>query len=180
MVKTKGIPVLLGILFIGSLSIAMGVMVGVVGHGFSAYLSLFIITTLGGSIIPVGSPFLVLGGAASGMDRIPLVLIAATGYTAGFLFNYYLAKFLGKGYVEERITTERYETISRWWNRWGLLLLVAFAFIFILPAPILALVCGLFSVRLYYFIPINFAGNLFNSYLLVFLGGGIGDLIRSM
>ncbi|MDY6864699.1 MAG: VTT domain-containing protein [Halobacteriota archaeon] len=176
----RGTLTLLGVLFIGSILITLGVMIGVIRHGFSAYLSLFIITTLGGSIIPVGSPLLVLGGAASGMDKIPLVLIAATGYTAGFLVNYYLAKLLGRRYVEDRISTDRFELISGWWNRWGLLLLVAFAFIFILPAPILALVCGLFSVRLYYFIPINFAGNLFNSYLLVFLGGGIGDLIRLM
>ena len=180
MIKTNGKPLLLGSLFIGSVLIVIGVMLGAVGHGGSAYLSLFIITTLGGSIIPVGSPFLVLGGAASGMDKIPLVLIAATGYTTGFLINYYLAKFLGRRYVEERISTDRFELISGWWNRWGLLLLVAFAFVFILPAPILALVCGLFSVKLYYFIPINFAGNLFNSYLLVFFGRSIGDLIRSM
>jgi len=147
------------------------------GRPIYAYLSLFIITTLGGSIIPVGSPLIVLGGAASGVDKIPLVLVAATGYTAGFLVNYYLAKFLGKSYVEGRISTNRYDLISGWWNRWGLLLLVAFAFVFILPAPVLAMICGLFSVRLYYFIPINFAGNLFNSYLLVFLGGSIGNLL---
>ncbi len=163
--------------FITLIIIFISVRFGAMGRPIYAYLSLFIITTLGGSIIPVGSPLLVLGGAASGMDEVPLVLIAATGYTAGFLVNYYLAKFLGKSYVEERISTDRYELISGWWNRWGLLLLVVFAFVFILPAPVLAMICGLFSVRLYYFIPINFAGNLFNSYLLVFLGGSIANLL---
>ena len=156
--------------------ILIGVIVAVFGKQIYGYISLFAITTLGGSIIPVGSPFMVLGGAAFGLEKVPIVIIAATGYTTGFLINYYLAKVLGKTYVKTRMSEKRYKLICSWWNRWGLLLLVAFSFVFILPAPVLALICGLFSVRLYYFIPISFAGNLFNSYLLVFLGQSMGQL----
>ena len=165
---------------IASIVIVIFVISGVFGHQIYKYISLFLITTLGGSIIPVGSPFIVLGGAVFGVERVPFIIIAATGYTTGFLINYYLAKFLGKSYVVERMSEERYESISRSWNRWGLLLLVAFVFIFILPAPILALFCGLFSVRLYYFIPITFAGNLFNSYIIVVLGESIGNLFYGL
>ncbi|MDY6930496.1 MAG: VTT domain-containing protein [Halobacteriota archaeon] len=173
----RGKSVLLWSSIIVLILVALGVISGAINREAIAYLGLFVITTLGGSIIPAGSPFLVLSGAISGMDKVPLVLVAATGYTAGFLINYYLAKFLGMRYVEERISADRFELISGWLNRWGLMVLVAFAFVFIFPAPILALVCGLFNVRLYYFIPINFAGNLFNSYIFVFLGGNIRDLI---
>ena len=165
---------------VASVAIFTFIISGVFGQQIFKYISLFVITTLGGSIIPVGSPFIVLGGAVFGIERVPFVIIAATGYTTGFLINYYLAKFLGRSYVMGKMSEERYESISQLWNRWGLLLLVIFVFIFILPAPVLALFCGLFSVRLYYFIPICFAGNLFNSYIIVVLGESIGNLFYGL
>lgn len=108
------------------------------------------------------------------MAKISLIIIAAVGYTIGVTINYFLAKILGRSYVEKKLSKKRYEIIVRWWNKWGILLLIAFAFLPILPFNILALLCGLFNVRLSYFLLINFAGDFFNSYLFVFLGKGIG------
>lgn len=117
------------------------------------------------------------GGSVLGMAKIPLIIIATVGYTIGVTINYFLAKILGKSYVEKKLSKKRYEVIVRWWNKWGILLLIAFAFIPILPFNILALICGLLNVRLSYFLLINFAGDLVNSYLFVFLGEGIGRWI---
>jgi len=139
------------------------------------YFGLFFITFLGGSFIPAGSPAAVGAAGMFGMETLPTILVAAVGYTLGIYLNYLLAQKLGRPYVERKMSKEAYGDISRWWNRWGYLLIVAFALLPILPFNFLALFCGLFGVNLLYFLLINFGSNLLNSYVFVTIGSSIGD-----
>ena len=139
------------------------------------YFGLFFITFLGGSFIPAGSPAAVGAAGMFGMETLPTILVAAVGYTLGTYLNYFLAQKLGRPYVERKMSKEAYDDISRWWNRWGYLLIFAFALLPILPFNFLALFCGLFGVNLLYFLLINFGSNLLNSYVFVVIGSSIGD-----
>ena len=168
------------IILMASVSIAF---LAIAESGFldrSAYghVTLFITTIIGGSIIPIGSPIIISTSAALGMAQTPLIIITTIGFTIGITINYFLAQILGKSYVERRLSAERYNRTVRWWDSWGLLLLIAFAFIPVLPFNLLALICGLFRVHFPFFLCINFAGSLFTAYLLVTFGAGVGHWIE--
>jgi len=153
---------------------------GLLGKSVYRYVSLFIITVIGGSIIPIGSPIIISASAASGMAQTPLIIITTIGFTVGITINYFLAQILGKSYVERKLSVKRYEHAVRWWDTWGLALLIAFAFIPFLPFNLLALVCGLFRVYFPFFLCINFAGSLSTAYLLINFGAGMGQWIELM
>jgi len=141
------------------------------------YLGLFIITLLGGTFFPVGSPAVVATAGAIGMPKLPVILISALGYTIGVCINYFLAYEFGIHYVQKKMEKEVFEDLLVWWNKYGIILVVLFALFPILPFNLLALLCGLFRFNLFYFILINFASNLLNSYLFVYLGSSIAALI---
>jgi membrane protein YqaA with SNARE-associated domain len=137
------------------------------------YIGLFFISIFGGSIIPVGSPIIVISFAALGLDKLAIIVIASIGFVIGLAINYYLAEILGYNYVERHMTPKNYDDLMRWWNRWGIGLIVAFAFVPVLPTSALAIVCGIFRVNVFYVMGINFLGSLFNSALLVYLGSAL-------
>ncbi len=141
------------------------------------YWGLFIITFLGGTFFPAGSPAMVAAAGVIGMDKTIVALVAATGYTLGTMVNYAFAYWLGIHYVRKKIGKEVYEEIVGWWNEWGTILLITFALIPILPFNYLALLCGLFRYNILYFILINFGSNLLNSYIFVYLGSSAASWI---
>ncbi len=134
------------------------------------YIGLFLITFLGGTILPLGSPAAVSAAGFLGMAEIPVIIVAATGFTVGVLVNYCLAYKLGANYAKKKISPEIYEDVVLWWNKWGVLLVVVFALFPVLPFDLIALVCGVFRFNLVYFILINFFSNLLNSYIFLYLG----------
>jgi len=63
---------------------------------------IFLATILAGTIVPLGSPALVIV-AAFFIDPIPLILIASIGFTIGMTINYALAYKLGRPFVAKRV-----------------------------------------------------------------------------
>lgn len=70
-------------------------------------LGVFAATILAGTLVPLGSPALVVAAAALGMHKIHLVLVATIGFTLGMLINYALAYRLGRPYVTRKVSAER-------------------------------------------------------------------------
>ena len=134
------------------------------------YIGLFLITFLGGTVLPLGSPAAVSIAGFLGMAKIPVILVATAGSTLGILVNYFLAYKLGAEYVKKKVSPEVYEDVILWWNRWGVLLVITFALFPILPFDLIALICGIFRFNLGYFILINFLSNLINNYIFLYFG----------
>ncbi|MCK4429458.1 MAG: VTT domain-containing protein [Candidatus Aenigmarchaeota archaeon] len=141
------------------------------------YIGVFVITVLGGTFFPVGSPAVVTAAGAMGMPKLPVIFIAALGYTIGTYVNYMLAYEFGIHYVKKKIGVEVYKDLSRWWNKKALILILLFALLPMLPFNLLALLCGVFRYNIIYFLLINFGSNLLNSYLFVYLGSSAGSWI---
>jgi membrane protein YqaA with SNARE-associated domain len=60
---------------------------------------IFLATIIAGTLVPLGSPALVVAAALLGVDPILLILVASTGFTIGMTINYGLAYRLGRPYV---------------------------------------------------------------------------------
>jgi len=141
------------------------------GYG---YLGLFLLTFLGGTVLPLGSPAAVATAAMLKMPAINVIIISSLGFTLGVLVNYYLGYKFGSKYVEKKISKEIYEDLVEWWNEQGIFLVIIFALFPILPFDLLALICGVFRFNLLYFTLINFGGNLLHSCLFVIIGEKAG------
>lgn len=142
-------------------------------------VGIFLATILAGTIVPLGSPALVTAAAAFGVPKIPLILVATTGFTIGMMINYGLAYRLGRRYVMNKVSAERLEETTRLWNKWGWILYVIFGLIFFLPVELLSLICGLLKTRLDYFLILSFAPRLVVFIILAFLGEQLGPWIVS-
>lgn len=121
-----------------TIAVSITVFIALIEFGFLdrlayGYISLFIITVIGGSLIPIDIPIIVSVSAALGTAPIPLIIITAIGFIIGITINYFLAQILGKTYVEQKLSPKKYEHIAGWWDKWGLTLLIAFAFVPFLP-----------------------------------------------
>lgn len=134
------------------------------------YFGVFILTLIGGTLVPIGTPAIVAGAAAMGMSEPLLVLVSTLGTTIGTLITYLLAYYLGTRYVKKKLSKGVYEDLTEWWNKSGFTLVIVFAAIPILPFDILALICGLFRFNFLYFILINLGANLFRAYIFVYIG----------
>jgi membrane protein YqaA with SNARE-associated domain len=167
------------LLFLAKIYLPAGILSTIDISGFLSYgyFGIFIITLLGGTFFPVGSPAIVATAGALGFPKIPVVIIASVGYTLGTCINYFLAYEFGTRYVQKKIGKEVYKDFSYWWNKWGIPLVVLFALIPVLPFNILALLCGLFRFNILYFILINFGSNFLNSYFVVYLGSSAAGWI---
>jgi hypothetical protein len=62
---------------------------------------IFLVTIIAGTIIPLGSPALVVAAAILGVDPILLILVASVGFTIGMTINYGLAYRIGRPYVSK-------------------------------------------------------------------------------
>ena len=167
------------LLILAKLYLPSGLLTTIDVSGFLeyGYFGIFIITLLGGTFFPVGSPVVVATAGALGLPKMPVVIIASLGYTIGVCINYFLAYEFGTRYVQKRIGKEVYEDLSEWWNKRGLILVILFALFPILPFNLLALLCGIFRFNILYFIMINFGSNLLNSYIFVYLGSSAASWI---
>lgn len=137
-------------------------------------LAVFLATILAGTLVPLGSPALVVAAASLGMPKIPLVLVATVGFTLGMLINYGLAYRLGRPYIVKKVSAERLDETIRLWERWGWILYIIFGLIPVLPVELLSLLCGLLKTRLDIFLALSFTPRLIVFSLLAYFGEHVG------
>lgn len=138
---------------------------------------MFFITILAGTVVPLGSPTLVVFASALGLPILPLIIIATLGFTIGITINYYLAYFLGRSYIIKKGLQDKLDDIMKVWDRWGVRLYILFGLVPVLPVELLSLVCGLLKMRLRYFLPITFGTRFVQFALLAYLGEFVGNWI---
>lgn len=140
-------------------------------------LGVFLATILAGTVVPLGSPALVVAAASLGIHPIPLVIAATVGFTIGMTINYYMAYRLGRPYVARKIGAEKLEEATLLWSRWGWILYVFFGLIPFLPVEFLALICGLLKVSIKTFLVLSFTPRLIVFTVLAYFGEAIGSWI---
>jgi len=134
------------------------------------YLSLFSISFLAATILPLSSE-LMLGGliATSNYDSLLLLTVASFGNVLGSVFNWAL------GFYSRNLTTKKWflfkdkqiERSSKWFNkfgRWSLL----FAWVPIIGDP-LTLAAGLFRVKFLEFLILVTIGKVSRYFLIYYL-----------
>jgi membrane protein YqaA with SNARE-associated domain len=134
---------------------------------------IFLITIAAGTILPLGSPALVVA-ASPFVNPILLILVATTGFTIGMTINYALAYRLGRPYIQKRIPAEHLEKITHAWNKWGWIIYTAFGLIPVLPVELLAFICGFLKTRTITFLTLSFAPRLITFTILTYFGQHIG------
>src|SRR4030065_2879855 len=80
---------------------------------------IFLATIIAGTVIPLGSPALVVAAALFGVNPILLILVASTGFTQGMTINYGLAYRFGRAYVQKKIPAEHFVEMAYIWKKWG-------------------------------------------------------------
>jgi membrane protein YqaA with SNARE-associated domain len=138
---------------------------------------IFFATIIAGTILPLGSPALVVAAASFGLNPALLALTAAAGFTIGMTVNYLLAYRLGRPYIVRKMKAEELEATTLLWNRRGWILYVFFGAIPILPVEFLALVCGLLKANIRTFLVLSFAPRFMVFMLLAYFGEALGSWI---
>ncbi len=140
-------------------------------------IGIFFATILAGTVVPLGSPALVVAAASFGVQPITLVLIATFGFTIGMTINYYVAYSLGRPYVMKKVGAAKLEEISALWNRWGWIIYTVFGIVPFLPVELLSLFCGLIKTRIDLFLILSFTPRLVVFTILAYFGSQIGQWI---
>jgi membrane protein YqaA with SNARE-associated domain len=135
---------------------------------------IFLATIIAGTIVPLGSPALVVAAALFGVNPILLILVATTGFTIGMTINYALAYRLGRPYVSKKISPAHIEQVARAWHKWGWIIYTVFGLIPVLPVELLAFIGGLLKTRLSIFIALSFVPRLIVFTLLAYFGQSMG------
>jgi membrane protein YqaA with SNARE-associated domain len=135
---------------------------------------IFLATIAAGTIIPLGSPALVVAAALFGVNPVLLILVATIGFTIGMTINYVLAYRLGRPYVQKRISAEHLEEMKYIWNKWGWIIYVIFGLIPVLPVELLSFICGFLKTCIITFLTLSFIPRLIIFALLVYFGQYMG------
>jgi len=139
----------------------------VANYGF---MGIFLITVLAGTLIPMGSPALVVAAALLGLPKIPLILASTSGFTVGMMTNYALAYYLGRPFVMKRTAEGKFMEITRLWGKFGWILYAIFGLIPVLPVELLSLICGMVKARLGTFLMLTFVSRLIVFTILAYFG----------
>jgi len=143
---------------------------------FAAYglAGIFLLTIAAGTIVPFGSPALVVAAALFGVNPLLLILVASVGFTIGMTINYGLAYRFGRPYVQKRVSAEHLEEMTGAWNKWGWIIYIIFGLIPILPVELLAFICGFLKTRMVTFLTLSFVPRLIVFSILAYFGQHIG------
>src|SRR4030042_1030599 len=143
---------------------------------FAAYglAGIFLLTIAAGTIVPLGSPALVVAAALFGVNPLLLILVASVGFTIGMTINYSLAYRFGRPYVQKRVSAEHLEEMTCIWNKWGWIIYTIFGLIPILPVELLAFICGFLKTRMVTFLTLSFVPRLIVFSILAYFGQHIG------
>jgi membrane protein YqaA with SNARE-associated domain len=146
-----------------------------VGGFFAAYglVGIFLVTVAAGTLIPLGSPALVVAASAF-VDPVLLILVATVGFTVGMSINYGLAYRLGRPYIQKRVSADHLEEITHVWNRWGWAIYTVFGLIPVLPVELLSFICGFLKAKVPVFLLLSFVPRLIVFALLVYFGQYLG------
>jgi membrane protein YqaA with SNARE-associated domain len=158
---------LLKFLNIGSTQLFLNAKAFVLNYGI---LGIFFATILAGTLVPLGSPALVATAALLGVPKIPLILMATTGFTIGMMINYSLAYRLGSPYVAKKVPAEKLREITRLFNKWGWTLYTVFGLIPVLPVELLSFICGLLKTRPDILLILSFTPRLVVFAILAYFG----------
>jgi membrane protein YqaA with SNARE-associated domain len=164
----------LKILNIGNAQLFFDVEAFVAEYGL---VGVFLATILAGTLVPLGSPALVVAAALFGVHPISLILVATAGFTIGMSVNYGLAYRLGRPYVMRNVSAEKLDEFMRLWGRWGWVLYTIFGLIPFLPVEPLALICGVLKTRLDIFLILSFVPRLTVFTILAYFGETAGKWI---
>lgn len=137
-------------------------------------LGIFLATIAAGTIVPLGSPALVVAAALFGVNPILLILVATIGFTIGMTINYSLAYQLGRPYIKKRMTPKHLEEMTYAWNRWGWIIYTLFGLIPVLPVEFLSFICGFLKTRIATFLLLSFIPRFIIFAVLVYFGQSIG------
>jgi len=137
-------------------------------------IGIFLATIAAGTILPLGSPALVVAAALFGVNPFLLVFIATIGFTIGMTINYGLAYRLGRPYVKKRISTKHLEEMTNVWNKWGWIIYIIFGLIPVLPVEFLSFICGFLKTRIATFLALSFIPRLIIFAILVYFGQSVG------
>ncbi|MEM3673544.1 MAG: VTT domain-containing protein [Candidatus Bathyarchaeia archaeon] len=165
---------ILKVLNVGNTQLFLDAKTFVNDYGF---LGVFCVTILAGTIVPLGSPALVVAAASFGLQPILLTLVATAGFTVGMTINYGLAYRFGRPYVIRKVGADRLEEMKSLWSKWGWIIYTVFGFIPFLPVELFALFCGLLKTRLATFLVLSFTPRLVVFAVLAHFGGRIGSWI---
>lgn len=136
---------------------------------------IFLVTIAAGTIVPLGSPALVVAAALFGINPELLVLVATLGFTIGMTVNYALAYRLGRPYVQKRVSPEHLDEMTRAWNKYGWIIYIIFGLIPVLPVELLAFICGFLKTRITTFLTLSFIPRLIIFVILVYFGQQVGN-----
>ena len=158
---------LLKLINFGSTQLFLDVKALITDYGL---VGIFFATILAGTVVPLGSPALVVAAALFGVPQLPLTLVATIGFTIGMAINYSLAYYLGRPYVMRKLAAEKLEEMTHLWSRWGWILYTVFGLIPILPVELLSFICGFLKTRLDIFLILSFLPRLVVFAILAYFG----------
>jgi membrane protein YqaA with SNARE-associated domain len=136
-------------------------------YGFAG---IFLATIVAGTLVPLGSPALVVAAAIFDLNPVLLILVASVGFTIGMTINYALAYKLGRPYVSKKMSSDHLEEITRVWNKWGWIIYTIFGLIPVLPVELLSFICGLLKTHIGIFLALSFVPRLIVFAILVYFG----------
>jgi membrane protein YqaA with SNARE-associated domain len=135
---------------------------------------IFLVTIAAGTIVPLGSPALVVAAVLFGINPVLLVLVATLGFTIGMTINYALAYRLGRPYVQKKVSAEHFEEMTHLWNKYGWIIYIVFGLIPVLPVELLAFICGFLKTSIATFLALSFVPRLIIFTILVYFGQYMG------
>lgn len=169
------ILILIKIFNVGDTPLFLDVKAFVAEYGLAG---IFFATILAGTIVPMGSPALVMAAALLGVPKIPLIFVATTGFTIGMVVNYGIVYYLGRPYITKKMSAEKLKELTRLWERWGWKLYAVFGLIPVLPVELFAFVCGFLKTRIDHFLILSFTPRFIVFLLLAYFGEYIGMWLR--
>ena len=158
---------LLKLINFGSTQLFLDIRALITDYGLAG---IFFATILAGTVVPLGSPALVVAAALFGLPPLPLILVATIGFTIGMAVNYSLAYYLGRPYVKRKVARGKLEEITNLWRRWGWILYTVFGLIPVLPVELLSFICGFLKTRLDVFLVLSFLPRLIVFAILAYFG----------
>jgi len=165
------ILLILKILNIGSTQLFSDMKAFVAEYGL---VGVFLATILAGTLVPLGSPALIVAAAVLGLNPILLIMTSTVAFTIGMMINYGLACRLGRPYLIRKMSKEKVEEIADLWSKWGWILYAIFGFIPVLPVELLSFICGTLKTRLDIFLILSFIPRLVVFTILAYFGEYVG------
>jgi membrane protein YqaA with SNARE-associated domain len=136
------------------------------------YLTLFTISFLAATLLPIGSEALLLYDISQGYSIFLLWLFATTGNTLGSIFNYYIG-LKGEVYLENRgyLSTQKMRKSRSLFDKYGgLVLLLSWAPI---VGDALTFAAGVLRYSFKYFVLIVFVAKALRYATLIFLASSL-------